>query len=225
MTRGERVAYSVGLADDQRILREGLRVLLQQTGDMEVVGESESANGLSELVHARKPDLLITDLTVGGASIIEASHEWVRFAPDTKLVILSAEENEEFAISAIRAGAKAYVLKSVSAADLIEALREVARGGSYLSPRISDKLLTRIQRGNVDAATKASPLDCLSPRELQVLRLVSEGKTSKEIAVILDLGLQTIRSYRKTMMKKLNVSNAPALTKLAIAHGITTAEG
>ena len=100
------------------------------------------------------------------------------------------------------------------------ALRTVARGGSYLSSQVSDRLLQRIQRGDLDTHDR-SPLESLSPRELQVLRLVAEGKTSKDIAVMLDLGLQTIRSYRKTMMKKLGVNNVAGLTQLALAAGIT----
>jgi len=99
--------------------------------------------------------------------------------------------------------------------------RTVARGGSYLSPQVSDKLLHRIQRGDLESKPAASALDGLSPRELQVLRLVAEGKTSKEIAVMLDLGLQTVRSYRKTMMKKLGVNNVAGLTQLALSAGLT----
>jgi DNA-binding NarL/FixJ family response regulator len=96
----------------------------------------------------------------------------------------------------------------------------VAKGGSYLSSQVSDRLLQRIQRGDLDTHDH-SPLESLSPRELQVLRLVAEGKTSKDIAVLLDLGLQTVRSYRKTMMKKLGVNNVAGLTQLALAAGIT----
>ena len=125
-------------------------------------------------------------------------------------------------VGAIRAGARAFVLKKASEADLVGALRTAAKGGSYLSPQVSDRLLHRIQRGDLDPAKPLpSALDVLSPRELQVLRLVAEGKTSKEIAVLLDLGLQTVRSYRKTMMKKLGVNNVAGLTQLALASGIT----
>ena len=102
----------------------------------------------------------------------------------------------------------------------MDALRTVARGGSYLSSQVSDRLLARIQSGDLDTRDR-SPLESLSPRELQVLRLVAEGKTSKDIAVLLDLGLQTVRSYRKTMMKKLGVNNVAGLTQLALAAGIT----
>ncbi len=105
--------------------------------------------------------------------------------------------------------------------DLLDALRTVAKGGSYLSPQVSDRLLQRIQRGDLDSKPAAFALSDLSPRELQVLRLVAEGKTSKEIAVMLDLGLQTVRSYRKTMMKKLGVNNVAGLTQVALAAGIT----
>ena len=97
----------------------------------------------------------------------------------------------------------------------------MAKGGSYLSPQVSDRLLNRIQRGDLESKQVPSALEGLSPRELQVLRLVAEGKTSKEIAVMLDLGLQTVRSYRKTMMKKLGVNNVAGLTQLALSAGLT----
>ncbi len=100
-------------------------------------------------------------------------------------------------------------------------LRTVAKGGSYLSPQVSDRLLHRIQRGDLESKQVPTAVEGLSPRELQVLRLVAEGKTSKEIAEMLDLGLQTVRSYRKTMMKKLNVNNVASLTQLALSAGLT----
>ena len=122
-------------------------------------------------------------------------------------------------------GARAFVLKKASDEDLLDALRTVAKGGSYLSPQVSDRLLHRIQRGDLEPKATPSSLDDLAPRELQVLRLVAEGKTSKEIAVLLDLGLQTVRSYRKTMMKKLGVNNVAGLTQLALGAGLTRLPG
>jgi DNA-binding NarL/FixJ family response regulator len=112
-------------------------------------------------------------------------------------------------------------LKKASDNDLLEALRMVARGGAYLSPQVSDRLLTRIQKGDLESRAAPSALEVLSPRELQVLRMVAEGKTSKEIAVLLDLREQTVRSYRKTMMKKLGVNNVAGLTQLALSTGLT----
>ncbi|HZO51576.1 MAG TPA: response regulator transcription factor, partial [Bryobacteraceae bacterium] len=145
----------------------------------------------------------------------------LRCAPATKIVILSMYEDDKSVIGAIRAGARGFVLKKASLGDLVDALRAVAKGGSYLSPQVSDKLLSRIQRGDMETAKLPDTLDVLSPRELQVLRLVAEGKTSKDIAVVLNLGLQTVRSYRKTMMKKLGVNNVASLTHLAMASGLT----
>jgi DNA-binding NarL/FixJ family response regulator len=130
-------------------------------------------------------------------------------------------DDEQSVVGAIKAGARAFVLKKASDSDLLDALRAVAKGGSYLSPQVSDRLLLRIQKGTIDSNPSSSVLDALSPREIQVMRLVAEGKTSKEIAVMLDLGLQTVRSYRKTLMKKLGVGNVAGLTQLALATGLT----
>jgi len=130
-------------------------------------------------------------------------------------------DDENSVVSAIRSGARAFILKKASDTDLLEALRMVARGGAYLSPQVSDRLLSRIQKGDLESRPAPSALEVLSPRELQVLRLVAEGKTSKEIAVLLDLREQTVRSYRKTMMKKLGVNNVAGLTQLALSTGLT----
>ena len=136
-------------------------------------------------------------------------------------------EDENSVVQAIRGGARGFVLKKASDTDLIDALRAVARGGSYLSPQVSDKFLNRVQRGDLNDSKSSSALDRLTPREKQVLRMVAEGKTSKEIAVLLDLGLQTVRGYRKTLMKKLEVSNVAGVTQIALAHGLarTTSGG
>ena len=161
------------------------------------------------------------DIGLPGLNGIEATTEILRHCPETKIVILSMYDDEHSVVSAIRSGARAFVLKKASDNDLLDALRTVAKGGSYLSPQVSDRLLHRIQRGDLESKQVPSALEGLSPRELQVLRLVAEGKTSKEIAVMLDLGLQTVRSYRKTMMKKLGVNNVAGLTQLALSAGLT----
>ena len=124
-------------------------------------------------------------------------------------------------LDSVRSGARAFVLKKASDNDLLDALRTVAKGGSYLSPQVSDQLLKRIQRGDLESKSVPSALETLSPRELQVMRLVAEGRTSKEIAGLLDLGLQTVRSYRKTLMRKLGVNNVAGLTQVALAAGLT----
>jgi DNA-binding NarL/FixJ family response regulator len=130
-------------------------------------------------------------------------------------------DDENSVVGAVRSGARGFILKKVSDSDLLEALHVVARGGAYLSPQVSDRLLHRIQKGDLESKQQSSALEGLSPREVQVLRMVAEGKTSKEIANMLDLREQTVRSYRKTMMKKLGINNVAGLTQLALSSGLT----
>jgi DNA-binding NarL/FixJ family response regulator len=208
------------IVDDHKILRDGLKAILRVSGEFEVIGECESGIEAVSLVRRLKPDVVIMDVSIPGVNGIEATIEILRVAPHTKVLILSMYDDEHSVVSAIRSGARAFVLKKASDSDLQEALRTVATGGSYLSPQVSDRLLSRIQRGDMDVRP-GPQLDDLSARERQVLRLVAEGKTSKEIANLLDLGIQTVRSYRKTMMKKLQVNNVAGLTQLALAAGLT----
>ena len=164
--------------------------------------------------------MVLMDIGLPGMNGIEATTELLRHCPGVKIVILSMYDDENSVVSAIRCGARAFVLKKASSSELLDALRTVARGGSYLSSQVSDRLLAT-HPARRSRNPRPQPARTLSPRELQVLRLVAEGKTSKDIAVLLDLGLQTVRSYRKTMMKKLGVNNVAGLTQLALAAGIT----
>lgn len=213
--------FDVLLVDDHKIMRDGIKAILRHTEEFRVVGESEDGTDAVQYCRRSKPDIILMDIGLPGLNGVETTQEILRHNPEARIIILSMYDDEHSVVSAIRAGARAFVLKKASDSDLIDALRTVAKGGSYLSPQVSDRLLNRIQRGNLEAKSPDAVLEGLSPRELQVLRLVAEGKTSKEIAVMLDLGLQTVRSYRKTMMKKLGVNNAPMLTKLAISAGLT----
>jgi len=215
------MAYRILLVDDHKIMRDGIKAILKRGEEFQVAGEAENGADAVQLARRTQPDIVLMDIGLPGLNGIEATTEILRHCPNTKVIILSMYDDEHSVVSAIRSGARAFVLKKASDADLLDALRTVAKGGSYLSPQVSDRLLNRIQRGSLDAKALPASLEKLSPRELQVLRLVAEGKTSKEIAVVLDLGLQTVRSYRKTMMKKLNVNNVAGLTQLALAAGLT----
>jgi len=208
------------LVDDHKLVRDGIRTLLERSPDFRVVGEADNGADAVQLCKKTNPEVVLMDIGLPGMNGIEATTELLRHCPGVKVAILSMYDDENSVVSAIRSGARAFVLKKASSAELLDALRTVARGGSYLSSQVSDKLLQRIQRGDLETTDKTA-LEQLSPRELQVLRMVAEGKTSKDIAVMLDLGLQTVRSYRKTMMKKLGVNNVAGLTQLALAAGIT----
>ena len=210
------------LVEDHLIVRDGVRNILQRSEEFRVVAEVD--NGADAIQYCRKsaPAVVVMDLSLPDLNGVTATEEILRHSPDTRIVILSMHEDDQSVIGAIRAGARGFVLKKASLGDLLDALRTVAKGGSYLSPQVSDKLLARIQSGNIEPSKVPDALEGLSPRELQVLRMVADGKTSKEIAVVLDLGLQTVRSYRKTMMKKLGVNNIASLTHLALAAGLTS---
>ena len=211
---------SLVLADDHQILRDGVRAILARQEEFVIVAEAGNGLDAIQICQELRPDLILMEIALPGVNGVEVTAELLRHSPSTKVMILSMYDDERSVVRSIRAGARAYVLKKSSANDLLDALRTVANGGSYLSPQVSDQLLRRIRRGDVAGAPGAAPLDSLSPRELQVMRMVTEGHTSKEIAALLNLGLQTVRSYRKTLMRKLGVSNAASLTQLALSAGV-----
>jgi two-component system, NarL family, response regulator LiaR len=185
-----------------------------------IAGEAE--NGPDALMSSKRlrPDLVLMDIGLPGLNGVETTTEILRAIPELKIVILSMYDDENSVLGAMRAGARGFILKKASDVDLVGALRMVAAGGMYVSPQVSDRLLIRIQKGNLEAQAAPPALAGLSPRELQVLRLVAEGKSSKEIAGLLDLSEQTVRSYRKTLMRKLHVNNAVTLTQLAYSTGL-----
>jgi len=213
--------FDVLLVEDHKIMRDGIKAILSRNGEFRVVGEAETGTDAVLFVKRVHPALVLMDIGLPGLNGVETTVEILRHHPDCKVVILSMFDDENSVVSAIRSGARAFVLKKASDNDLLEALRVVAQGGAYLSPQVSDRLLKRIQTGDLEARPAPPALQSLSPRELQVLRLVAEGKTSKEVAVMLDLKEQTVRSYRKTMMKKLGVNNVAGLTQLALSTGLT----
>jgi len=210
------------LVEDHRIVRDGVKTILERGAEFRVVGETDSADEAIQLCRRSAPHVVVMDVELPGLNGIDATVEILRHSPETKVVILSMHDTEEFILGALRAGARGFVLKKGSQHDLLDALRAVAQGGTWLSPQVSDKLMVRIQEGNFNPRPVPAPLQALSRRELQVMRLVAEGKTSKEIATLLDLGLQTVRSYRKTMMRKLRLNNVAGLTQLAVSTGLTT---
>ncbi|HVO97584.1 MAG TPA: response regulator transcription factor [Bryobacteraceae bacterium] len=209
------------LVDDHKIMRDGIKAILGRAEDFRVIGEAETGTDAVQFVKSRKTDMVLMDIGLPGLNGVETTAEILRHSPECRVVILSMYDDEHSVVGAIRSGARAFILKRASDTDLVDALRIVWRGGSYLSPQVSDRLLARIQKGDLESKPAVAALEGLSPRELQVLRMVAEGKTSKEIAVMLDLREQTVRSYRKTMMKKLGVNNVAGLTQLALSTGLT----
>jgi DNA-binding NarL/FixJ family response regulator len=167
--------FQVLLVDDHKIMRDGIKAILRHSEEFQVMGEAESGTEALQICRAKRPDIILMDIGLPGLNGIETTTEILRHCPDVKIIILSMYDDEHSVVSAIRSGARAFVLKKASDDDLLNALRMVAKGGSYLSPQVSDRLLHRIQKGDLDSRPAPSALTGLSPRELQVLRLVAEG--------------------------------------------------
>ncbi|MBK5290938.1 MAG: response regulator transcription factor [Acidobacteriia bacterium] len=213
--------FDVLLVEDHGIVRDGIKSMLDRGDEFRVIGEVGTGIEAIQFCRNRSPHLVVMDLELPGLGGVEATTEILRHAPETRIVILSMYTDDKSVVGAIRAGARGFVVKKASLSDLVDALRTIAKGGSYLSPQVSDRLLSRIQRGDLETGPAPSRLSGLSPREVQVLKMVAEGKSSKEIATALALGLETIRSYRKTMMRKLGVNNVAGLIHVAAAAGLS----
>jgi DNA-binding NarL/FixJ family response regulator len=214
------MGYRVLLVDDHKIMRDGIKAILSRSTGFEIAGEAESGPDALQMAKRLRPEIVLMDIGLPGLNGVETTIEILRSHAECKVVVLSAFDDETSVLGAMRAGARGFILKKASELDLVGALRMVAEGGLYVSPQVSDRLLGRIQKGNLESPEAPAALASLSPRELQVLRLVAEGKSSKEIAAVLDLSEQTIRSYRKTLMRKLHVNNAVSLTQLAYSTGL-----
>lgn len=215
------LVYRVLLVDDHQIMRDGVRAILSRNVEFEIAGEADNGPDAVQYARRLRPDIVLMDIGMPGLNGIEATKEILRFNPGCRVVILSMYDDENSVLGALRAGARGFILKKASDVDLANVLRIVATGGMYVSPEVSDKLMDRIQTGNLEMQETPSALTALSPRELQVLRLVAEGNSSKEVANMLALTEQTVRSYRKTLMRKLGVNTAVALTQLAYSSGLT----
>ena len=214
------MSYRVLIVEDHKIMRDGIKALLERSGEFTVVGDVETGTEAIQVCTEIHPDIILMDIGLPGLNGVDSTAELLRHYPSTRVIMLSMYDDEDSVVSSIRAGARGYVVKQASSAELLDALRAVARGSSYLSPHVSERLLSRIRRGEAETIGRHPLLAPLTPREFQVLGLIIEGKASKEIAVILNLGVETVRSYRKTMMKKLHVNNVAGLIRVALAAGL-----
>lgn len=206
------------LADDHRILRDGLRAIFEQQNRYRIVGEAGDGMEAIRLCRTLQPDLAIIDSHMPILSGLDVAAEIQHSSSGTRVLVLSSDSAESNVLQAVRFGVKGFVLKTAPVSELLQALETVSSGGTFVSPEVSSILLNCIRRG--EAPQTGHSLHGLSPRELQVLRLIAEGRTSRDIAAILDLGLETVRSYRKTLMRKTRVNNIAGLTQLALSAGI-----
>jgi len=207
------------VADDHAIIREGLRVMLGNQPDMEVVGIAANGREAIRLVDERKPDVAVMDISMPELNGIEAIQQMLPRHPHLQIVVLSIHETKPYVYRALKAGAMGYLIKETAGLEVVDAVRAVQRGERYLSQRIAD-LLTTESFQKLEALIEVSPLEALSPREREILQLVAEGKTSQEIGERLSISPKTVDTYRSRLMHKIGVEDVASLVKFAIQHGV-----
>jgi len=212
----------VVIADDHAIVRDGIRALLQLADDIEVVGEaSDGASAIDECRRLR-PDLVLMDIAMPGLGGLEATLQIRKDLPDVKVLVLTQYEDREYVHRFMKLGVAGYVLKKLAGAELVAAVRAAARGGLVLDPDVAREAM----RGQEEpaAAMDADPYDSLTDREKQVLKLVAEGRSNKEVAELLDISVKTAMSHRERIMEKLDLHSRTDLIRFALRRGVIRVE-
>jgi two-component system, NarL family, response regulator NreC len=200
------------LADDHQIVRDGLRVILEREG-FKVVAEASNGREAAKLAEQFHPDVAVLDLSMPELNGIDAAREIRRVSPSTKTIMLTQHTERQFLLEGLRAGTCGFVMKTRSADELVQAIRETARGGTYFSSEVAAAAVEAYQN-------KADlPADPLTPRERQVLQLIAESKTTKEIAAMLEISAKTVETYRSRIMEKLGIHETAGVVRYAIRHG------
>jgi len=207
------------LADDHAVMRRGLRLVLEQQKDFEVVGEASDGREAVSLAEATKPDIAVLDITMPNLNGIEAARQITEKKIGVSTVVLSMHADESFVLRALKAGARAYLLKESAEADLINAVRLVSEGKSFFSPTVSRMLVEdyvrQLQNKEIDDS-----YELLTTRERELLQLIAEGKSNKDIANMLNLSLYTVETHRSNILTKLNLHTVPELILYAVRKGI-----
>jgi len=210
---------SVLLVDDHTVVRQGLRALLQAEGDMEVIGEAE--NGRQAVVMARKtpPDVVVMDVAMPLLNGLEATRQILKSVPATKVLVLTSYGDDECVEQLMQSGATGYLLKQTAANDLLKAIREVHRGNAFFSPPIAKRLRDQ-SREVFTSGQKPKKAGGLTSRETEVLQLIAEGFSNKQIAAELGISIKTVEKHRQQVMNKLNIHDVAGLTRHAMAKGM-----
>jgi len=210
------MSVRIVMAEDHQIVRQGFKALLEQDG-FDVVGEAGDGHEAVRLVEQKKPDVAILDIAMPLLNGIDAAREIVRVAPGTHIILLTMYSESHYVVEALRAGVTGYLLKTRAADDLARAIREVTRGSVYLSAGISREVV------NAYLADEATDTNPLTSRERQVLQLVAEGLTTKEVAGVLGISVKTAESHRGRIMQKLDIHDTAGLVRFAIRQGVIRA--
>ena len=207
------------LADDHVVFRDGLRLLIETRQEFEVVGEAGDGRTAVRQVAQLHPQIVIMDITMPELNGIEATRQIIENHPGIKVIILSEHSAHQHIVQALKAGARGYLLKKSAAIEIIRALFTVYRGRRYLSKEVSDKVVDDYL-AHYEAVTAQSPLARLNPREIEILQLITEGKSTAEIAAILPLSCKTVATYRSRLMQKLGIHSLSGLIRFALENGL-----
>jgi DNA-binding NarL/FixJ family response regulator len=209
------------LVDDHVLVRAGIRSLLEKIPWVEVAGEASNGREALEMIAGQQPDVVLMDIAMKDMNGIETTHRLTKEFPDVKVLILSMQAKEDFVAQALRAGAKGYLLKDAATDELEKALQMVIDGGAYLSASVSKMMGNR----NLTSENSGqSPLDELTPRQREILQLIAEGKSTKEIAYILKVSAKTVETHRSLLMDRLGIHDVPGLVRYAIRIGLVQPE-
>jgi DNA-binding NarL/FixJ family response regulator len=217
------MSIRVLIADDHKIMLAGLRSLLEKQTDFDVVGEADNGRLAVKMAHEKKPDVVVMDVSMPDLNGIEATTQIIESLPETRVIALSMHSDKRFVMGMLRAGASGYLLKDCASQELANAILQVATGKKYLSPEITGVVLGDILQGK-SSGEVATATSQLSPREREVLQLIAEGWSTKQIASHLYVSVKTIETHRRQIMKKLDLHSIADLTKYAIREGLTSIE-
>ena len=211
---------TVLLADDHMLVREGLRKILDLERDLEVVGEAEDGRQAVALVNKLRPAVVLMDIAMPLLNGLEATRQVLKAVPGTKVLILSAHSDDAYVKDAIESGAQGFLLKQISSRDVCRAIREVEKGNTFFSPSIAQRLHGRERKSLGRPEPFKKKINHLSPREMEVLQLIAEGRPNKQVAADLGVSFKTVDKHRQHLMGKLNIHDVAGLTRYAIAEGI-----
>jgi DNA-binding NarL/FixJ family response regulator len=211
---------TVVLADDHTIVREGLRLLLQSSDDIKVIGEAENGREAVRMAKQLRPDVVVLDVVMPTLNGVEATRQIVKDVPASKVLILSSYSDDERVLELIGEGATGYLVKQTAGNDLLLAIREAHKGNAFFSPSISRRLLQQCREAFATGGVVKKRGSILTTREAEVLQLIAEGHPNKQIADQLSISIKTVEKHRQQVMNKLNIHDIAGLTRYAVAKGI-----
>jgi DNA-binding NarL/FixJ family response regulator len=214
------------LADDHTIVRAGIRALLQNSPLFQVVGEAETGTDALRLARTHKPDVILMDITMPELNGVEATIRILKQFPRVRVIILSMHATKEYVLRALNAGAAGYLLKGAATAELEAAIKAVVRGETYLSSAVSRYVVDALKSGAHGGAEQkqGDTYEQLTPRQREVLQLIAEGKTTREIAERLNLSIKTVKTHRTVLMRTLNIHDIAGLVRYAVRAGLVSAD-